>query len=135
MASTSGVAEAATRSLPMSIRRSLIHCGSMYVKNLKRLERKKGPAPCEERALLFHRVRVCASVVQREIEPHEPGSEDRGRIVPGPAVGSGVGILRLIGSGIVRVQQVLQVDADIDAPHAEPEDLREPHVDLISAGV
>src|SRR5262249_35762075 len=31
MASTSGVAEAATRSLFMSIRRSLIHCGSMYV--------------------------------------------------------------------------------------------------------
>src|SRR2546430_2457223 len=31
MASTSGVAEAATRSLLMSIRRTVIHCGSMYV--------------------------------------------------------------------------------------------------------
>src|SRR6266850_2985938 len=35
MASTSGVAEAATRSLLMSIRRSRIHCGSMYVNNLR----------------------------------------------------------------------------------------------------
>src|SRR6266850_4296906 len=35
MASTSGVAEAATRSLLMSIRRSLIHCCSMYVNNLR----------------------------------------------------------------------------------------------------
>src|ERR1700730_12625528 len=35
MASTSGVAEAATRSLLMSIRRSFIHCGSMYVNNLR----------------------------------------------------------------------------------------------------
>src|SRR3972149_7010916 len=35
MASTSGVAEAATRSLLMSIRRSLIHCGSMYVNYLR----------------------------------------------------------------------------------------------------
>src|SRR6476660_4934564 len=34
MASTSGVAEAATKSLLMSIRRSLIHCGSMYINNL-----------------------------------------------------------------------------------------------------
>src|SRR5918993_3787037 len=32
MASTSGVADAATRSLPSSIPRSVIHCGSMYVK-------------------------------------------------------------------------------------------------------
>src|SRR2546427_4050269 len=35
MASTSGVAEAATRSLPMSIRRSFIHCRSMYVNHLR----------------------------------------------------------------------------------------------------
>src|SRR5713101_7675069 len=35
MASTSGVADAATRSLLMSIRRTLIHCCSMYVKNLR----------------------------------------------------------------------------------------------------
>src|SRR5206468_12823411 len=34
MASTSGVAEAATKSLLMSIRRSLIHCSSMYVNNI-----------------------------------------------------------------------------------------------------
>src|SRR5687767_6012511 len=32
MASTSGVADAATRSLPMSIRRSLIHRRAMYVR-------------------------------------------------------------------------------------------------------
>src|SRR3954452_12181929 len=35
MASTSGVAEAATRSLLMSIRRSIIHNSSMYVKELR----------------------------------------------------------------------------------------------------
>src|SRR6266851_10041501 len=35
MASTSGVAEAATRSLLMSIRRRLIHCCSMYVNKLR----------------------------------------------------------------------------------------------------
>src|SRR6266508_756372 len=34
MASTSGVAEAATKSLLMSIRRSLIHCSSMYVNRM-----------------------------------------------------------------------------------------------------
>src|SRR2546425_3194976 len=39
MASTSGVAEAATRSLFMSIRRGLIHRGSMYVKVGNRQER------------------------------------------------------------------------------------------------
>src|SRR4051812_26479689 len=35
MASTSGVAEAATRSLLMSIHGDLIHCVSMYVNNVK----------------------------------------------------------------------------------------------------
>src|SRR6267142_3706740 len=39
MASTSGVTEAATRSLLKSIRRSLIHCGSMYVNNTGQLQR------------------------------------------------------------------------------------------------
>src|SRR4051794_13161986 len=43
MASTSGVAEAATRSLPISIRRSLIRCGSMYVKaNIQRRGFREG---------------------------------------------------------------------------------------------
>ena len=40
------------------------------------------PVPCEERALLYGR--ACVSVVQRDIEPHEPGPEDRGLVVPRP---------------------------------------------------
>src|SRR5437773_11269469 len=44
MASTSGVADAATRSLPMSIRRSLIHCCSRYVKDVRSSQSQATPA-------------------------------------------------------------------------------------------
>src|SRR5712691_5152654 len=40
MASTSGVAEAATRSFPKSIRRSFIHCASRYVNAVARARRQ-----------------------------------------------------------------------------------------------
>src|SRR2546422_486736 len=45
MASTSGVADAATRSLLMSIRRTLIHCCSMYV-NQRRVVLRGRSSPC-----------------------------------------------------------------------------------------
>src|SRR5207247_4898576 len=61
MASTSGVAEAATRSLLMSIRRSLIHCSSMYVNDL-RSSRNSGPVHGQQQHLGFARgVAWCAS--------------------------------------------------------------------------
>src|SRR5437762_9311204 len=52
MASTSGVAEAATKSLLMSIRRSLIHCCSMYVNDLRSSSQvgPNGPEVGKERA-------------------------------------------------------------------------------------
>src|SRR6266496_3849062 len=51
MASTSGVADAATRSLPMSIRRSLIHCCSMYVNGSESSRRRR-----RRRSRSFHHV-------------------------------------------------------------------------------
>src|SRR6187399_2481527 len=45
MASTSGVADAAMRSFPMSIRRAVIHGSSMYV-NLHNVSRDRAPRLC-----------------------------------------------------------------------------------------
>src|ERR1700680_4809339 len=74
MASTSGVAEAATRSLLMSIRRILIHCGSMYV-NLSVLM-NAGTAPTDDAAMeLPERPRL---LIDRSL-PSLPAYEDSGR--------------------------------------------------------
>src|SRR5436190_23790889 len=73
---------------------------------------------------------VGTSEVERHVEPHEPGRQNRRRIVPGRAVRGAELILILVRGAVVRVQQVGQVQADVRPPAAEPEGLGEPHVDL-----
>src|SRR5205814_97286 len=68
--------------------------------------------------------------VEGEVEPHEPRAEDRRRVEPGPAVRRSVVVLRFEDRPVIRVEQVLEIDADVQALPVEPEDLREPHVDL-----
>src|SRR3989454_4273766 len=71
-----------------------------------------------------------ASEVERQVDPYEPRPEDRRRVQPRSAIRGDVVILRLEGGPVIRVQQVLQVEADVCTPAAEPHDFRKPHVDL-----
>src|SRR5687768_2688705 len=71
--------------------------------------------------------------VDRQVPPHETRRVDGGRIVPGAtksSVADGVLIVVLVRRRVVGVQQIAQVDTDVRSPPAEPEYLREAHVDL-----
>src|SRR5262249_33812846 len=70
--------------------------------------------------------------VQRHVESRESRRGDRGRRQPCRAVGPLlVGLL--IAGGDVRVEQVVQVDADVEPPAPEAKNLREAHVDQVDA--
>src|SRR5262249_43140395 len=50
--------------------------------------------------------------VEGEVEPHDPRTQDRRRVEPGPAARRRVVVLRFVDGAVIRVEQVLQVDAD-----------------------
>src|SRR5207253_7623600 len=69
---------------------------------------------------------------ERYAEPREPRREDLSRVVPRAAIRLDVIVLRLELGRLVAVQQVDQIHACVRARVAEPDDLREPHVNLVS---
>src|SRR5947207_12650218 len=49
------------------------------------------------------------SEVERHVEPHEPGRQNRRRVVPSRAIRGAEVVLVLVRGPVVRVQQVVQV--------------------------
>src|SRR5687767_12983291 len=73
------------------------------------------------------------SEVDRQIPADETRRVDGRRVVPRPArrrIAGAVLIDVFVGRRVVRVQEVAEVDADIQAPPAESQNLCKSHVDL-----
>src|SRR6478735_9208432 len=81
------------------------------------------PALIPESDTCFLRV----SEVEREVETQEAWRRDRRRRQERAAAE-----LRVVDGRVVRVQQVLDVDADVETPGVEADNLREAHVDLVA---
>src|SRR5258708_29801171 len=54
------------------------------------------------------------SEAERQIQAHESRPEDRRRVEPRAAIRHSIGILRLEDGPVVRIEQVLEIDADIE---------------------
>src|SRR5437016_3672223 len=85
----------------------------------------------ESAGLQENRTVLLLSEVKRDREPREPRLEDRRRVVPGAAARHAVVVLRLVGRRLVAVEDVPEIDADVRARLTIPDDLRDPHIDLI----
>src|SRR6185436_1394511 len=97
-----------------------------------RLYKENGRGP-EDRARC---ITLARSEVEREVQADEPRRDDRRRVRERRARRRAVRPeRRVVDRSVVRVQQVLQVHADVEPAGAEPDDLREPHVDLAAAAV
>src|SRR5438874_11990750 len=97
MARTRGVAEAATRSLLKSIRRSLIHCGSMYVKSGSRVLFDVEPAmphnPRLKLPSIFAAILVVTLAVTQQLSAQQPAT---GLPLPGPHLTNHVAIQLMV---------------------------------------